>query len=99
MSGNKGLIALGVIISSLIILIFVGWMDEGGGYNELSESGQIALFIGWIIYGILAYLAVPHTIRKGKEKLSYRPRMFIAVFTGVLIIPWWIFNILTGKNK
>ena len=48
----------------------------------------------FLAYWILGYLAVPHTIWKGKvfigtPKALREQRMFLGFFLGWLLIPWW----------
>ncbi len=56
-----------------------------------------------IIYVILGYLAVPHTIWADKIIIGSWDQRLIHRFTlglllGWLLIPWWLVKVLTGRN-
>ncbi len=54
-----------------------------------------------IIYVILGYLAVPHTIWKGKIVIGYdlfTQRLIWGALLGWFIIPWWFLGMMFSKK-
>ena len=55
-----------------------------------------------IIYMILGYLAVPHTIWKNKIVIGYNlfiQRLIWGTLLGWFIIPWWLIGMFIGRKK
>ena len=54
-----------------------------------------------LVYMILGYLAVPHTIWKGKIVFGYNlftQRVIWGTLLGWFIIPWWLLSMFFGSK-
>ena len=54
-----------------------------------------------ILYVVLGYLAVPHTIWANKIVIGnnlFVHRFILGLLLGWLLIPWWLVKVLTGRN-
>lgn len=54
-----------------------------------------------IIYVILGYLAVPHTIWANKIIIGrklFTHRFILGLLLGWLLIPWWLLKIFVGRK-
>lgn len=56
----------------------------------------------FLIYLVLAYIAVAHTIWAGKIVIGYNlflQRVVIAMLLGWILIPWWFLKALFGRKR
>ena len=56
----------------------------------------------FIIYPVLGYMAVPHTIWKGKTVIAHNlitARIRAGISMGWFIIPWWLIGKFLGRKK
>ncbi|MBQ3447553.1 MAG: hypothetical protein IJG37_07915 [Synergistaceae bacterium] len=56
-----------------------------------------------IVYVILGYLAVPHTIWAGKIIIGQWNariihRFILGLLLGWLLIPWWLLKVIAGRR-